>query len=394
MSETRVPKITLWRVITALIIAAGLVATYLRFVEGWSAATNLSNAQPWGIWVGLATLAGIGLSAGGFAIAAAVYLLGMERYRPICRTAVIIALLGYGSVCVGYAYELGLPWRFWHPVVMWNRSSVLFEVSWCIMLYTTVLVLEFSPAVVEKIPWKRVRDLYLHWHHRVLIALVLAGVLLSSLHQSFLGGLFLITKGKEYPLWFSTHLTTLFYLSAIPAGLAMIIMALYLSIRSLRVRIDQRILPEVSRIITPLLVVYAIFRFVDLAHEGGAPYLFKPVVETAYFWLETVLFIVAPIVLFNMARIRNSAIGLYWASAVTIAGFITNRINVSITALERATNAGYVPKWPEMAVTVMLVAFAVMAFRWAVLHLDILPREAEPQAPRRWLANAGVIASA
>ena len=137
-----------------------------------------------------------------------MYILGFERYRPILRTSVLISFLGYCTVCIGMMYELGIPWRIWHPIVMWNRHSVLFEVSWCVILYTTVLALEFSPALVEKIPWTRVRELYLRWHHSILIALVLAGTLLSSMHQSFLGGLYLITKGRLDPLWYTPYLTT------------------------------------------------------------------------------------------------------------------------------------------------------------------------------------------
>jgi len=381
MTRLKVPEITLWRVIVALIFAAGIYATYLRFAKGFEVATNLSNAQPWGIWVGLATLCGVGLSAGGFTIAAAVYLLGMERYRPVLRAAVVIAFLGYVSVVLGYAWELGLPWNFWHPLVMWNRASVLFEVVWCITLYTTVLALEFSPALVEKLPWKPVREFYLHWHHRVLIALVLVGVLLSSLHQSYLGGLFIIFKGKMYPLWYSNYQTTLFYVSAIPAGISMVIMALYLCVRSLNVRIDMHILDDFSRIVAPMLVVFTLFRFADLAKQHALGYLFQPVVETAFFWLEMALLVAAPLVLFNLPSVRRKPIGLYWASAVTIAGFMVHRMNVSITSLERATHAGYVPKWPEMAVTMMLVTAAVLAFRLAVLHLKILPRgpEVPPQ---------------
>ena len=379
MLQTIINKITMWRVLVAIIFAAGIWATYLRFAKGFEVATNMSNAQPWGIWVGLATLCGVGLSAGGFAIAGGVYLLGMERYRPIMRCAVIIAFLGYLSVMFGYAWELGLPWNFWHPIVMWNRSSVLFEVIWCIMLYTTVLALEFSPALAEKIPWKRVRELYLTWQHRILIGLVLIGVLLSSLHQSFLGGLFIIFKGKMYPLWYSQYQTTLFYMSAIPAGMAMIIMALYLSVRSLNVRIDLGLLDDLRRMITPLLVLFGLFRFGDLARQNALGYLFRPVQETAYFWLEVALFIIVPLVMFNLKRIRQAPVGLYFAAAATVAGFIVHRINVSITSLERATHAGYVPKWPEMAVTIMLVTCAVLAFRLAVLHLRIFPRNEPPR---------------
>ena len=397
MLHKLISKITLWRVLVALIFASGLWATYLRFVKGFAVATNMSDAQPWGIWVGLATLCGVGLSAGGFAIAGGVYLLGMERYRPIMRCAVMIAFLGYLSVCAGYAWELGLPWNFWHPLVMWNRSSVLFEVVWCIMLYTTVLALEFSPALAEKIPWKRARELYLAWQHRILIGLVLIGVLLSSLHQSFLGGLFIIFKGKMYPLWYSQYQTTLFYLSAVPAGMAMILMALYLSVRSLNVRIDMGLLDDLRRMIVPLLVLWTLFRFGDLARQQALGYLFRPVEETVYFWLEIGLFVLVPLLMFNLRRIYQSPVGLYFAAATVVGGFIVHRINVSITSLERATHAGYVPKWPELAVTVMLVASAVIAFRLAVLHLRIFPRSEPPRelphfrlpVPERYLPQPG-----
>ena len=374
------PKITLWRTIAALIFALGAWASYLRFVKGFAVATNMSDAQPWGIWVGVATLCGVGLSAGGFAIAGAVYLLGMARYRPISRAAVLIAFLGYLSVCAGYAWELGLPWNFWHPLVMWNRRSVLFEVVWCIMLYTTVLIFEFAPALIEQLPYAGLKQWLLKRHHKIVIALVLVGVLLSSMHQSFLGGLFIIFKGKMYPLWYSNYQTTLFYLSAIPAGMALVIMALYLSVRSLNARVDLRILNEISRIITPMLMIFALFRFVDLARQEVLGYLFRPVVETAYFWLEIGLFIALPIVLFNLPRMRKTPIGLYWASAATIAGFMVHRVNVSINSLERATQAHYVPKWTEMAVTVMLVTAGVVAFRYLVLHFDIFPRQAPARA--------------
>ncbi len=391
MPENKKPIITLWRVVAGAIFAAGAVATYLRFFEGWRAATNLSDGQPWGIWVGVSTLCGVGLSAGAFALAAAVYLLGMERYRPISRAAVMIGFLGYVTVVAGYAWELGLPWNFWHPIVMWNRSSVLFEVIWCIMLYTTVLALEFSPAVIEKVPWPKLKAQLLTWQHRILIALVLIGVLLSSLHQSFLGGLFIIFKGKEYPLWYSNYQTTLFYLSAIPAGFAMVIIALYLSRRSLGANIDPTLLSDLGRVITPMLVVFAMFRFGDLFRQHAADYMFMNRIETVYFWLEITLFLLAPLVLFNMQRVRSKPIGLYWASAVLIMGFLTHRVNVSITALERATGTHYVPKWSEFAVAIMLITAAVIVFRWAVLHLQILPRV---ETQRRWLANGGVAASA
>ena len=378
-------KITLWRTIVAVIFAAGAYGTYARFALGFSRATNLTDPQPWGLWVGLGTLCGVGLSAGGFAIAAAVYLLGFERYRPVLRAAVLVSFLGYTSVIAGMMYELGLPWRIWHPMFMWNRASMLFEICWCVILYSTVLALEFSPALVEKIPWSGFRSWYLKWHHEVLIGLVLAGVVLSSLHQSFLGGLYLLTKGKLYPLWYSPSLTTLFYLSAIPAGLAVTVMALYLSIRSLNVKLDPRVLSEVSRVIGPLLALYAIFRAVDLSKNGALPYLWAWREETLSFWLEIGLFVIAPLVLLSRAKVRNDPQSLYWTCALVVAGFMANRLNVSITGLQASAGIYYVPKWTEFAPTLMVLTAAVLAFRYAVIYLDILPKNGTKLPPQlRW----------
>ncbi len=385
MTATRFPRITLWRVIVTLIFAAGIYATYARFAFGFSRSTHLTDPQPWGWWVGLRTLCGVGLSAGGFALAAAVYLLGFERYRPVLRAAVLVSFLGYMTVITGMMYELGLPWRIWHPIFMWNKHSVLFEVSWCVMLYSTVLALEFSPALVEKIPWAGLRRFYLHWHHKLLIALVLVGTLLSSMHQSVLGGLYLITKGKLDPLWYSPYLTTMFYLSAIPAGLAVTIMALYLCMRSLNVKIDVGILSEVSRVIAPLLAIYGVFRVVDLITRDALPYLWMWREETLSFWLEVALLIVAPLILLSQEKIRNTPQYLYWTCAVIAMGFMTNRLNVSITGLQATSGVYYIPKWTEFATSLAVLTAAVLAFRYAVIYLDILPKNPPRQ---RWVAES------
>ena len=380
MSKQWLPKITFWRTVVAAIFVAGLYAAYARFFLGFHQSTNLVDSQPWGLWVGLGTLCGVGISAGGFAIAAAVYLLGFERYRPVVRAAVLLSFLGYLTVCTGMMYELGLPWRIWHPIVMWNRRSVLFEVSWCVMLYTSVLALEFSPSLVERIPWVRLRKFYLKWHHHLLIALVMVGAILSSLHQSFLGGLYLLAKGKVDPLWYSQYLPTLFYLSAVPAGLAATIMAVFLCNRSLNARVNPGLLAEMSQVIAPMLYVYAILRGIDLFTHGNAPYLWMWREETFLFWLEIGLFVLAPIFLLSRQSVRSNPQLLYWTCALVVMGFMANRLNVSITAFQRSSGFYYVPKWTEFALTLATVTAAAVAFHYAVVYLEILPKS--PQANR------------
>lgn len=390
----KTPRLSVWRVITLAIFVAGAWATYLRFAHGLHASTNLSDQMPWGMWVGFGTLCGVGLSAGAFALSGAVYVLGMERYRPIVRTAVLIGFLGYVSVMFGYMYEIGLPWRFWHILIYWNHASMLFDVALCVMTYTTVLTLEFCPALIEKIPWRRTRELVLHWHHRVTVGVVMAGVLLSSMHQSFLGGLFLISPGKLYPLWYTRNIHALFFLSAIAGGLAMTVVALHLSMRSLDARIDYGILRELARVISLLLVVYVVFRGLDLLSTGGAHYLFRPVRETIFFWLEVMLMAVLPLILLQIKKVIDTPLYLYWTCSMVVAGFVINRLNVCITGFERSMNVMYTPKWSEVASTLLLLAGCVIAFRYAVLYLDIMPRIRRVVQPARWIGNAGVAANA
>ncbi|HVP50143.1 MAG TPA: Ni/Fe-hydrogenase cytochrome b subunit [Candidatus Bathyarchaeia archaeon] len=399
MLEKITERITMWRAIVAIVLVTGLYATYVRFFEGFRASTNLSDQMPWGLWVGLGTLCGIGLSAAGFGISAAVYLLGMERYRPILRASILISFLGYCTVMVGYLYEIGLPWRFWHPIVMWNGRSVLFDVCVCIMTYFTVLTFEFAPAVIEKLPWTGLRETILRYHHRIVTGVVLAGVLLSSMHQSFLGGLYLIAEGKVHPLWYSPYMHALFYLSAIPAGLALTVMAVYLSMRSLDVRVDFSILSDCGRMVQLLLIVYAFFRLLDLASNHALHYAFQITPEAGYFWLEMALFLAVPIGLLSIDWVRNDPSKLYVACAVVVAGFLVNRINVSINALQRAMGTHYVPKWTELASSVLVIMAGVLAFRYAVIYLDILPKA--PRAARAlpakftpWVADRGMPAQA
>jgi len=386
-------EITLWRVIVAIIFTTGLYATYVRFFEGFRASTNLSDQMPWGLWVGLGTLCGIGLSAAGFGISAAVYLLGMERYRPILRASILISFLGYLTVMVGYLYEIGLPWRFWHPIVMWNHRSVLFDVCICIMTYMTVLTFEFAPAVIEKLPWTAFRETILRYHHKILIAVVLAGVLLSSMHQSYLGGLFLIARGKIHPLWYSQYMHALFYLSAIPAGLALTVMAIYLCMRSLKVRIDFSILSDCGRMIQLLLIVYAFFKLLDLVSNQALGYAFQRTSEAGYFWLEVALFLAIPIFLLSFQSVRSNPERLYWTSAIVVAGFMVDRLNVSINSLQSAMGTHYVPKWTELASSVLVIAAGVIAFRYAVIYLDILPK-VTVKPSTRWISDGGLPAQA
>ncbi|MBT6147394.1 MAG: polysulfide reductase NrfD, partial [Gemmatimonadetes bacterium] len=242
-------RITFWRAVAGLVIVAGLWATVLRFGQGLGASTNLSDSVPWGLWIGFDVLVGVGLAAGGFTITAAVHLFDLKRYRPIVRPTILTAFFGYLLVIVGLLFDLGQPQRVWHPLIMWNSHSAMFEIAWCVTLYTTVLFLEFSPMLLEKLRWQRA----LRAVRTITIPVVILGVLLSTLHQSSLGTLFVIVPNKLHGLWYSPFLPVFFFLSAIAAGLAMIIIESSLSARAFGRRLELPILSEVARIIPVVL---------------------------------------------------------------------------------------------------------------------------------------------
>ena len=146
-------KLTFWKVIGIIFILGGLVSGALRFSLGLGATTHLSDATPWGLWIGFDVVTGVGLAAGGFTLCGIVYIFNIKRFRPIVRPTILTAFLGYLLVIMGLMFDLGRPWAIWHAIVMWNPHSVMFEVAWCVMLYTTVLALEFSPVRVR---WLRI----------------------------------------------------------------------------------------------------------------------------------------------------------------------------------------------------------------------------------------------
>ena len=354
----KLPKITLWRAIFAAILLSGLYATYLRVMYGLGGSTNLSDRFPWGLWIGFDVMCGVGLAAGGFTLVAGVHIFNLKEYRPVLRPAILTAFLGYVLVVVGLLYDLGRPDRLWHPLVMWNPHSVMFEVAWCVTLYTTVLFLEFLPVVFERLGWHKPME----WIHRISVPLMILGVLLSTLHQSSLGSLFLIVPEKLYGLWYTPILPALFWLSAISVGLAMTIFESWHSSRAFGRALELPLLARLARILAVLMSVYLWIRFLDLGHRHVFGLLTQNRIETWLFALE-ILLMAVPTVLLYQASVRMRPGALYACAVMVVFGFITNRLNVGITGLEAGSGVHYFPKWSEVAVTLSIVAVGFAIFR-------------------------------
>jgi Ni/Fe-hydrogenase subunit HybB-like protein len=368
-----------WAWIGALLLVPLIGVTVLRFTRGLGATTNLSDRFPWGLWIGFDVLCGVGLAAGAFTLTSVVHLFNLRRFEPIVRPTVLTAFLGYAFVIVALMFDLGQPWRIWHALVFWNPHSVMFEVAWCVMLYTTVLALELSPVVFERFrlaaPRRAIRAVY--------TPIVIAGVILSTLHQSSLGSLYLIVPSKLHPLWYSPLLPFLFYVSAIGAGLGMVILESYLSGRSFGRRLELALLEPLGRAMAVVLGVYGVLRVLALRRSGALAELLAPGYESSMFMLEFSLAVLLPVALLSAPRVRASERGLVAAAFLAVLGFVVGRLNVAVTGMERAAGVRYVPSWMELTVSVGLVAVGFAVFALAARLLPIFPEPAseEPDEP-------------
>jgi Ni/Fe-hydrogenase subunit HybB-like protein len=367
-----------WTYVFGLILAAGAVVTVLRYWKGLGYVTNLSDKFPWGLWIGFDVLCGVALAAGGFTITAAVYVFNLKRFKPIVRPTVLTAFLGYLLVAVGLMYDLGKPWNIWHPIIMWNPRSPMFEVGWCVMLYLTVLSLEFSGAVFEKLGWKKAVKV----QHAATVPLVIAGAIISTLHQSSLGTFYLITPGKLHPLWYTPLIPWMFYFSAIAGGLAMMIVESRLSSRALGRGLEMPLLRSIGKALLVALVFYATVRLGDMARLGVIGEIFTGSREARFFQLEMAIGVILPIVLLALPAVRRNTERLYGAALMVVIGLVVNRLNVSLTGFEGSMGGHYVPALAEAIISLMLVGVGVTVFTLAVRYLPIMEKVEEPEAVR------------
>ncbi len=365
---------TPFNLISGLIIVVGLVLIGLRLFKGLGAVTNLSQTTPWGLWIGFDVMTGVALAAGGYTIAATVHLFGLKNWEPLVRPAILTGLLGYILVVVGLVLDLGQPWRM--PFIMLfprGVTSVLFEVGMCVAAYLTVQVLEFVPAFWEWLGWDSVRRFW----SRLTVWLAILGVVLSTLHQSSLGSLFLIAPTKLHPLWYSMYLPLFFFISSIVAGLSMVIVESALSHRLFAYRLSSsshfdldELTLGLGKAAAAVLYAYFFLKLIGLADGNHWDLLNTPYGHL--YLLEIIGFVAVPCALYVFGvRTRNVRV-VRIAGAWTVIGILFNRFNVSMIAMNWQISPHYIPSWMEVTVSLALVMMGLWLFRWLVNRLPVM----------------------
>jgi Ni/Fe-hydrogenase subunit HybB-like protein len=260
--------------------------------------------------------------------------------------------------------------------VSFGPTSVLFLVAWHVALYLTVQLLEFSPAILEWLNSRRVRK----WAVMITIAMTVAGVILSTLHQSALGALFLLAPGKVHPLWYSSFLPVFFFVSSIFAGLVMVIAVSTVLSRFMRNRADQDFLGSLDTLTVGLgkaacivMFVYFALKLIGVAHDDNWGLLFTP--YGYWFLVEVFLFVLVPGFVLTRGVKRNSVRMVRFGAFFALAGVILNRLNVSLITFNWNVPGHLhhlVPPVKEVFVVLAIATLHIIIFRWIVNRMPVL----------------------
>jgi Ni/Fe-hydrogenase subunit HybB-like protein len=374
-------------VVLAVLMAAGAATIAARFIGGIGYVSNLTTARPWGLWIGVDVASGVALAAGGFTTAFLAHILGRHYYESVVRPALLTAMLGYTFVVLGLLVDIGRSWAIWKPLIYWNPTSVLFEVAMCVMFYLNVLYLEFLPIVVERFKGRvnlpgplaalntpvdgllKLADSILP---RIMWFFIIAGVVLSCMHQSSLGSLMLIAPTKLHPLWYTPMLPLLFLTSAIAVGYPMVVFEATLATTSLKLDSEMKILTPLTRITIFLLGLYLALKVGDMVVRGTYVYLLDGTAQTNAFLVEVILGVLVPWLMLLSPAVRQSRQALFIACSMIVGGVLVNRINVFVVGYRPPiSEANYSPAIGEILVTVGLIA-ALMFSIELVTYLPVL----------------------
>ena len=366
---------TPFNIISIPIITLGIALIVIRFAKGLGVITNLTQEVPWGLWIGFDVVTGVAFAGGAYVVTFMVYILNIEKYKPIVRITVLNGFLAYVFYAGALLLDLGKPWNVVNPIIgnSFGVSSVLFLVAWHFLLYMIAELIEFSPAIAEWLGARRARKI-LSW---MTLGAVIFGITLSTLHQSGLGALYLMAKEKIHPLWYSEFIPILFFVSSIFAGLSMVIFEGSISQRVFSDQISEKnhkshdgIIHGLSKICAFTLMIYFFLHIVVFVH--GKNWLYLGSRMGAWYLVEMIGFVIVPMILYFISyRTRN--INLVKISAlVTMLGIIINRLNVTVIAFRWDAPTHYVPSWQEIVVTLTVLSVEIWIFRWVVRRLPVL----------------------
>ena len=347
-----------WVTLLGFFLTMGVGAGLLVFWKGLSV-THLTDLVPWGLWITI-DLSSIAMAGGAFFLCAGVYLVGLKQYEPVARTATFVGLAGYTMAMFALMLDIGRPDRFWHAMIYWNKHSLLWEVTMCVCLYLTVLVLETMPILANfeglrnRFPKLAAKMSYVH-HYAPYLAIV--GLCLSMLHQSSLGAVYGVLKSR--PFWYKPDVAVLFIMSAVAGGMSLTVFASMLSARlTKRAVVKDELLERVAYFIGWMMVAYLYFRFWDAlsltytyqaGRTEGLALVTGGTLSFNFWFGEILLGAVVPIILLLNKKTRLNPILRMVALFLIAGGVVAYRWDTNLSGL--LVLVSYLPGAPTVAYT-------------------------------------------
>lgn len=370
----------------AALTLLGLVTGILRLAVGLGNTTNLNDGYPWGLWIGF-DLFVVAFSGGAFTLATLVYIFHLERLHVAIRPTVLTGLLGYLSVLIILAMDLGRWDRFYHFMIYPNINSPLFEVSWCIFLYTLVLVVEFSPVYLQKAGKHNLLKIV----KQITIPLVIVGITLSTLHQSSLGTLFIIMTNRLHPLWHSSLIPLFFFVSSLAAGLAMVVGGATVSYWVFHRTLTEKVLDDLGWFIPWVTGFYLVIKFGELIAAGEEHLLFEGGISL-FFWAEMLLMLAA-LILFSIQRMRTNRVTALFGAILVLGAVFINRFSAAWWA-QSPVKAGYsyFPSWIEITIQVGVLSGMALVYTLVGRYFPLF-EGTQPVKPETIVVSARASAS-
>lgn len=389
IGSRRIDIFPFWIVLLLAGLIVGAVGAYQVLRYGL-VVTGLSDQIPWGMWI-VIDISSIALGSGAFILGTTVYILKIKRFENIGKLAVIIGFLGYSTASLVLFFDIGQPLRFWHPLVYWQPHSLLWEITMCVVLYLTVLLIEMYPTIMEHSIFQRFSILQMGAHgvHRFGTVLAIIGLTLSLLHQASLGATYGVLSGRG--IWFTSTAPVLFVLSAVGGGLSLLFILSVFVFRVMRPGlVPDRVLRELAHMAGGMLVLGLYLRLWDWAVNFYYSFdaqatlqlqILDSVVPYSYsFWIVQVLFggVIPGTILLSYRKGGNLRLRVVAASFAVIStavmrsnyNFSGQLANISYSPfMPSVILANYIPTWQEYAVGVGVISYWLLGFSLAARFL-------------------------
>lgn len=367
-----------------ILIICGLYASWQVFFVGLGT-TNLDNQFVFGLWI-ITDLTFIALGSGAFCIAFLYYILRRRELAPILPLSVVLGLLCYISAGYILLLEIGQPLRFWFPFRHPNFISMLTEITFCITLYSFVLLAEFLPTLLGHKKLATIQPATKFRRNLILLmpTIALAGIILSLLHQGSLGGVYGVMFARPFAwrpglyIWPWTFI--LFITSAMAAGpIFTLLVANIIEKLTSRSLISLTVKNSISRFCAIFLGLNLILRFADimlwrywLLPQTGFSYasmFHNPDFGQWLMWMELLPGCAVPLFILASKRLREKQSLFTLAAILACTGLVTNRYIVNLQTMAVPTLpfekfGAYAPNWIEWAPFLMALACIILALRF------------------------------